>query len=382
MPLCYPKQTVILNRFLEWGAFLLLWPCVLYFWLGNRCRRRVENPVFLLVEPFGLGDLLSLSVMLDPLLEAFPTASIYLFSKGGNEELYARDGRIVRTFTAPIPWSRMPGNKRGSLSDWLALWRVSRTVACLRPDMGIDTRSEVRSQIIMLLCGCRRRLGYTNYLNTNIDVQGLLLSDVVRKPAGLSESRYEMNLYLMATGLGMAMPRLQFPSFFPASDGAVVERDDRQVMLHVGARWEFRQWPVARWAELGRRLLREGVAPFLVGSAGEKELVEEVSRLSGVPFLIVDLNALIDWVRASRLVVCLDSGPMHLAQTLGVPVVALFGPGDYALWRPQGEGDQSIFVPLPCNPCLQAECVRPKDSCMQQIRVDAVYEKVMARLQG
>jgi ADP-heptose:LPS heptosyltransferase len=88
------------------------------------------------------------------------------------------------------------------------------------------------------------------------------------------------------------------------------------------------------------------------------------------------MEELICLIMGADLLVCLDSGPMHLAQTLGVPVVALFGPGDFELWCPRGERDEVIFHRLPCNPCLQERCVRSGDSCMTMITVEEVFTAV------
>lgn len=105
----------------------------------------------------------------------------------------------------------------------------------------------------------------------------------------------------------------------------------RPVAIHVGAGWPDKCWPAERWASLIRRMHREyGWTPVLVGSAAERDR-NFASVLSGLDFPVTDLCGRPFLETAAALSDCglfigADSGPMHLASALGVPVVALFGP--------------------------------------------------------
>ncbi|MEI6890824.1 MAG: glycosyltransferase family 9 protein [Pontiella sp.] len=374
MPLVYSKKKVVLNRFLEVFAWLFFWPRLLV--LHIRPNKDRENTKYiLLVEPFGIGDILSLSVMLDPLLSAFPHAEILLLTKKGNEDVYAQDPRISRVYTASFPWSKLSGQKGGTVKEWVGVFKTCRVISRLRPDIGLDTRSEIRSQILMVLCNCRCRVGFTNYLNTNINVKGRLLTERVDKSGHLH--RYDMNRLLLASGLNLKLDPMHFPSFKPELIPERLINGGTEVLFHVGARWRYRQWPVGQWAELGRRLRMIGIEPYVIGSVFEEDLLNQISNQTGLPNVLADMERLIRLVRGCNVLVCLDSGPMHLAQTLGIPVVALFGPGDFDLWHPRGMRDRVVFHRLSCNPCLQKQCERPNDGCMEKISVDEVYEQVM-----
>jgi len=68
-----------------------------------------------------------------------------------------------------------------------------------------------------------------------------------------------------------------------------------------------------------------------------------------------------------------DSGLMHVAAALGVPVVAIFGSTDPARTGPLGENCRVVRKPLPCAPCLKTHCPEKRE-CMEKITVDEVYE--------
>lgn len=381
MPLHYSIWTRIASAVLEGAARLCLCP------FG---KKKGGGPVrrILLVEPFGMGDVLSLSVMIDPLKAAYPESEIRLLTKRGNEGIYAKDPRIQTVYSMPVPWSKISGQKRGTLSEWLDMLSTCRAVAGWTPDVGMDTRGEIRSQILMVLCGCGRRVGFTNYLNTNMNVRGWLLTDAVEKPDVLN--RYVMNCRLVERGLGVGAAPVVFPSFRPQIAAEMTAGGKAQILIHIGARWFYRQWPVERWVELARGLVSDEVSIVVAGAGEEAAAVSQIAEaVPGVVAVCADLERLIGLVRGSDLVVCLDSGPMHLAQTLGIPVVALFGPGDFELWSPQGARDESVFHRLPCNPCLQKTCVRPEDCCMMRISVaevraavDRVFDSVLRKADG
>ena len=72
----------------------------------------------------------------------------------------------------------------------------------------------------------------------------------------------------------------------------------------------------------------------------------------------------------------LDSGPLHIADSLNVPVLGLYGPGNSEIWKPVSLN--SVFVHkienFNCHPCNQRNCVFPNSNCMYAISVEEVFE--------
>lgn len=150
-----------------------------------------------------------------------------------------------------------------------------------------------------------------------------------------------------------------------------------------------RRWMPERFHELLQRLLNAfpSVHFVAVGSPSERTHVASVlSDLSTHPRIInlaglLNLDELCFVLEHAVLLVTNDSGPMHVAASLGTPCVALFGPETPDHYGPMGEGHQVIFKRLPCSPCLT-----PFDGklfpcpfevqCLQSIGVDEVLEAV------
>jgi len=109
-------------------------------------------------------------------------------------------------------------------------------------------------------------------------------------------------------------------------------------ILNPGAGWGAKRWPAERYGEVARRLADQGVGSILNYGPGEEELVRAAESASGgtTRAMSCSVSELIALTRRARLFIGGDTGPLHLAAALRVPVVAIFGPTDPARNGPYG----------------------------------------------
>jgi ADP-heptose:LPS heptosyltransferase len=375
----YSERTIIAARVLE--RILSLFKPI-FLRATPKGSRPVIAPVIVLIEPFHMGDALSLAVMIDPLREHFPGAKVLIWCNTSNSQIYQNDSRIYKTLHGPFPWSGR-ASKRGTISKWLAVLRSCWEMRTHRPDIAIDTRGDIRSQALMLLAGCPQRIGYSTYVASNMRLRGLLLSHPLDDPA--VQHRYLRNLNTLKPLLGI-VPELRLPAL-PVERVQALADEGSTIVLHPGAGWVFRRWDLARWAALiGRLQQLPGVRMVLVAGPDEKELCKKLSELLVSPIEIIEttFQGLLETIAGASLFIGLDSGPMHSAVLMNVPVVALFGPGESNLWRPLSEGSETFhhIGDYPCHPCTQKLCVRPLDSCMTRIEVEEVFQAAVRVLES
>ena len=162
----------------------------------RRTRQTVDGNIrtIVLLEPFMMGDVLSLAVMIDPILERFPGARIVIWCHSKNRFIYNNDPRIWKTLHAAFPWSNR-GSKYGSFREWKSVIQSCLQVRTLRPHIAVDTRGDIRSQAVMFVSGSACRLGYKTYAGSNLRLQGLLLTNAEDDPP--EPHRYLSNLYLL-----------------------------------------------------------------------------------------------------------------------------------------------------------------------------------------
>lgn len=138
-----------------------------------------------------------------------------------------------------------------------------------------------------------------------------------------------------------------------------------------------KRWPAQRFAELADRLIAALSADALIfGSPAERDLAEEVAQeMEHTPVVVAGettLRQAMALLENCRLVVTNDSGPMHVAAALALPVVAVFGPTDASATGPLGPYARVVQYQVECSPCGFRSC--PIDfRCMENVSVDMVH---------
>jgi heptosyltransferase I len=133
------------------------------------------------------------------------------------------------------------------------------------------------------------------------------------------------------------------------------------VALNVTARWPTKRWPAASFAEVADRLPQEGCgAVVMIGGPKERAEVAAVSGMMKTPAInlagATTVGLLPALLSRASLLITNDSGPMHVAAAVGIPVVALFGPTSAARTGPYGVGHDVLTGTVPCSPCFSRTC--------------------------
>jgi len=223
------------------------------------------------------------------------------------------------------------------------------------------------------------------------DLRGPLLTRRARVPArarGRSQVYYYRAM-LAAIGLDVdAEPdaTLRCPEDWAARGAALLgDGGAPWIGLNPGAFFgPAKRWVPERYAAAGELLARRtGARVAILGGADERALGEAIAAGMRAPVRVLcgqtTLPELVGVLSRLRLLVTNDSGPMHVAAALGVPLVAVFGPTDWRETAPVGGRHRVVREPVPCSPCLLREC--PIDHrCMKRIPVDRVVGEAEALL--
>jgi lipopolysaccharide heptosyltransferase II len=159
------------------------------------------------------------------------------------------------------------------------------------------------------------------------------------------------------------------------------------IALQPGARWNNKRWPAQSFAELVRQLAKKFSATrfAILGSDEDRPLGEIISRAAPDRCLNLcgetSLLEMIEWLRLCQLLVTNDTGPLHAAAALGLPVIALFGPTEPRRTGPYGQLENVLRLDLPCSPCLSGQCsyINPNE-CLQAISPAMVFAAVQHKL--
>ncbi len=183
--------------------------------------------------------------------------------------------------------------------------------------------------------------------------------------------------------LGLPPAAPEFPLRFPALE---FTRGAPRIALVPCSRWPTKNWPIPAWIEAGRLLCAApGADLFIFGGPADRAAGAAITAgLDGRAQDLCGRLALAElgsWLQTMDLAITVDSGPMHLAAALGVPVLALFGATDPRRTGPYGMGHRVLVADgLDCRPCRSRRCAREDLACLQGILPAQVAEAARAML--
>ncbi len=156
-------------------------------------------------------------------------------------------------------------------------------------------------------------------------------------------------------------------------------------ILTPGAGWGAKQWPAERYGAVANALAADGMTPLINYGPGEEALAQEVQVASGGKAHLISCSVaeLIALTRRARFFVGGDTGPLHLAAALHIPVVAIFGPTDPARNGPYGanSGTQSVVLRNPASQTSLSHTAAA-DPGLLQITADEVISSARRLLEN
>lgn len=282
---------------------------------------------------------------------------------------------------------------------------LARRLRATRYDVAIDFHGGPRAAWLVRATGARQRIGY--------DIPGRRFCYTTRVPwhPDLLPPRHSvLNQWDVLTPLGIAAPdpARDAVRMTPGADAigqashrlaeAGVAASAPLVVVHVSASNPFRRWPRESFARVAATLAAGDPARRIMITAGPSEadaadaIAAEAARLAGPAAAAIlrcgepSLEELQVIMTRAELFIGGDSGPLHVAATTRVPVVALFGPTLPARsmpWRDPSVPARALEPgPLPCRPCHQRTCVPGDFRCLTATTPEHVIEAARAVLGG
>jgi ADP-heptose:LPS heptosyltransferase len=336
-------------------------------WLCRRHVRRVDHPrppepdsvrEILVIKFLGLGSILQATPLFEALRRRYPEAKLTLLTFRANralEELGIGVDRVVTVDTSG-PWRFL----RSNLS---ALWNLRRT----RFDILIDL--EFFATYAALWTGFLKKRfalgfgGFANYRNS-------FFHDFVSYDAAV---HVQQKFLGFARRLGYSGPAPGLARLYvdhPASIVADMERregfslagNDYVILINIntGEMAPHRRWPVEHFRAVVESLSqRPGIRCILIGGPSDRAAVDafqasltwsdRVVNLAGR----IQLRELVALMQLSNLYLGNDSGPLHFAACVALPILAVFGPESPDVYGPpQGLHNTVLYRAEPCGPCL------------------------------
>lgn len=341
-----------------------------------RRRKRTVSRI-LVIEPWGIGDLVLATGALRSCRTAFPDARIAVLAKSYAEALIVSPEMADEVAAYDFPWTAFTGKYRLSRYRFTEIARLLLRLRRARYDLVLNARADVRNNLLGAMIGGSR------FVSVECGLGDILATDVVAvgRDAHRAEDWAEV-VRVAGVVTTESAPRLTVDVVSKASMANALglrTRARRVIGVHPGAAMAVRRWDLERFARVADTLAERYDATVIV-------FVEPDGYGASIPmarpFIPVrrPLREMMVALSLCDVVVCNDSGPMHIANALGVPVVALFGPGQLEWFAPLGGPSRIVRVEdMPCRPCFDA-CSFPTPHCMTGLSDQNVIESAIELL--
>jgi heptosyltransferase-1 len=303
----------------------------------------------LIVRLGAMGDILHALPAVTTIRATLPDATIGWVVEDQWSELLAAQGQAsgpVVDVVHPVNTKRWRG-QMFSRDTRIEISKSVRTIRATGYDTVIDFQGAIKSAVLAAFSGADVRAGFTDpregparlFYSSRFSRTG---DHVIEQNHALAVQALKKHLDRVRHGAQINLLAPELPNDQAASAWAQAEIQRLGiasfVILNPGAGWGAKQWPPERYGEVARALAVHGLKTLVNTAPGEETLAATVVQASGGNAfeLRCTIGQLIALSRRARLFIGGDTGPIHLAAALGIPVVALFGPTDPVRTGPYG----------------------------------------------
>lgn len=330
----------------------------------------MAEPGFLVLRLSSLGDIVHTFPAAAGLRESFPKAEIVWLTDERWRLLVERSDLAATVWTTDTrSWSSVRATLRAIRQKQ---WRAA-----------IDYQGLWKTALFPFLGGVRRRIGFNSATIREFGVPVLYSEKVHAQATHIADQNGELSVQAGARN-GVARFSLRIAAEEEEHSKEMRQRSGLSMycVLCPGGGWGAKCWPAERYGALCLRIRNElGLRCVVSYGPGEDELAERVCAASGNAEPVLEkcpLGQLMALLRDAEIVVGGDTGPLHLAISLGARVVALFGPTDPARNGPYHSGD---IVLRSSEARTDHSRGNAPDPSMLKITVDAVAEAVKRHLE-
>jgi heptosyltransferase-2 len=292
----------------------------------------------LVVELWNIGDVVLAMPFLAQLRMLFPTAKITMLARPHAKIILAGTGLVDEFIETELGWTEHATRFNPLAYNWSELRRVRRELRSRKFDVAFKSRMHIREHLVLALSGATRRVAFGFGRGDRVLTDAIPVGDPNRhKAADWLELLKPFGGYLERplVRLKVSEAEARKASEFLAGHG--ISANDRVVGIHPGASVPAKRWPLDRFVQVAETLSQRASVSVLV-FVDPEGYGDAVARVGGVIAAKVNLRELIALIQKCDVLVCNDSGPMHIAGALGVPTVAVFGSGIQPWFSPLGEG--------------------------------------------
>ncbi|MDD5199118.1 MAG: glycosyltransferase family 9 protein [Terrimicrobiaceae bacterium] len=297
---------------------------------------------------------------------------ITLLCKPQTVALLAPSFPEVDFLTFDAPWTAFRRKYELWRWPWRRLFQIIWLLRNRSLDIGVSVRRDPRDHLLLWLTGARRRLGFAK-LGSRI-----FLTKVV---SAKRDHQHTVNDWLdlcreIVPDAPILPPRLNTAAYASSKiESAFANLASPVVALHCGARIAVRRWPTDYFRNLIERMRDQYDFSFVL-IPDTDGYGRELESLADAVFVDISIAEMVNVIARSDLLICNDSAPGHIADAVGAPCIAIFGPTDPVRFRPYSTENLVVIRDIcPYRPCFDY-CKFPEPFCLTHLNADEIWPEV------
>lgn len=352
---------------------------------GRIYSQRVKPDIpsrILIIGPSWVGDMIMAQSLFILLKQQYSDVQIDVLAPGWSGALLERMPEVSNFFDMPVGHGQLQLKQR---------YQLGRLLRKHEYDQAILLPNSLKSALVPFWAKIPQRTGYVGELRYGLlnDIRKLdksRLTMTVQRFAALAypdKVMYETS-YTDLNNIPVPALKVDAEKVTGALERFQLHRDKPILSLCPGAEYgPAKQWPARHYASLAKEKIHQGWQVWLFGSEKDHAVAESINQLLAQQAVNLcgqtQLAEAIDLMSVSNMVVSNDSGLMHMAAALALPVVGVYGSSDPGFTPPLGKNSAMVSLNLDCSPCFKRTCPLGHTDCLEKLEPERVLD-ALARL--
>jgi len=335
----------------------------------------------LIIKLSAIGDVIHSLAFLNALKTSFPSSEISWVVSEKSLQILEKHPMLENVFIFNRNnFGKNPFNPFNWTEIYNSLRELSDKINKKKFDIAIDLQGLFKSGVIMGMVNAKEKIGFSGQR----ELSSLFLNKKLPK---YNKEIHAVERYLcLAKYIGADIKNPSFPLYYNDNDYELFTKIMKENHLEgkniagiiPGAGWKTKLWTSKGFSDIIKYLGKNDIKTVIIGSNSDRKFSNEIISKSDINTIDLtgktNLRVLSLLYKKIKITISTDTGPMHLADASGTPVISLFGPT--APWRtgPYHNLENIVRKGIKCSPCFKKKCANPV--CMTEISSEQVIEKI------
>lgn len=339
--------------------------------LSSKKSLKILNPKkILIIGPSWLGDMVIAQKLFKVIKDIYPDSELHVASPAWTIPLVTRMPEVDQSISLPFSHGELSMLKRYQIAKVLKLEGYSQAIVLT---------NSFKSALIPFFAGISKRTGFLG------EMRFALINDRIKKDPSLYRT-VDQFLALAPKSKGTKVSLSTYLISKPSQGKKLLpgklSGSDKVLGIAPGAEYgESKRWPIEYFADVANEAIQKGWVVISLGSTHDQDLGKTLDRLTKNKVINLigktKLEEVIDVMSLCQTFLSNDSGLMHVAASLNIKQVAIFGSSDPKKTPPLSRHAKLAYLDLSCSPCFERICPLQHTNCLKNIKPSEIIKKLI-----